>query len=279
MAKENVKKDEERLEQIESTLGKTEMFIEEHRKPILIAVAAIIVVVLAIFGIKKFVMEPREDAAAKAMFRAEQLFRADDFATALNGDGNFYGFIEVITFQQQLFFVFFDYTSVFDFDGFARAGFLAGAAAHAIIFLDSRDTVNDLDGFNGAFAFAGTATNAFLFVNFSRHGLPHYFFSFAARLRTVPRHRQAILQFNKSFQIVKLFSELCSNTAKKLACTRVDADDFALFHVFRNLNFQSSLRLGGLATIRRTLSFDGRIALNQFLFNNIRQTDADDAVF
>ena len=96
MAKENVKKDEERLEQIESTLGKTEMFIEEHRKPIIIVVAAIIIVVLAIFGIKKFVMEPREAAAEKAMFHAEELFRNDDFATALNGDGNFDGFIQVI---------------------------------------------------------------------------------------------------------------------------------------------------------------------------------------
>ena len=96
MAKENVKKDEERLEQIESTLGKTEMFIEEHRKPIIIVVAAIIVVVLAIFGIKKFVIEPREEAAEKAIYHAEQLFRSDDFATALNGDGNYDGFLEVI---------------------------------------------------------------------------------------------------------------------------------------------------------------------------------------
>ena len=72
--------------------------------------------------------------------------------------------------------MFFALCSVFDFDGFARAGFLAGAAAHAIIFLDSGDTVNDFDGFNGAFTFAGTATNAFLFVNFSRHGLLQYVF-------------------------------------------------------------------------------------------------------
>lgn len=96
MAKENVKKDEERLEQIESTLGKTEMFIEEHKKAITIAVIAVVVVVLAIFGIKKFVMEPREVAAAKAMFHAEQSFGNDDYATALNGDGNFDGFIQVI---------------------------------------------------------------------------------------------------------------------------------------------------------------------------------------
>jgi len=97
MAKENVQKDGERLEQIESTLGKTEMFIEENKKSITIAVVAIVVVILAIFGIKKFVMEPREDAAANAMFRAEQLFRNDDYATALNGDGNVDGFLAVIS--------------------------------------------------------------------------------------------------------------------------------------------------------------------------------------
>lgn len=96
MAKENVKKDEERLEQIESTLGKTEMFIEENKKAITIAVVAVVVIVLAIFGIKKFVMEPREEAAAKAMFHAERSFENDDYATALNGDGNFDGFIQII---------------------------------------------------------------------------------------------------------------------------------------------------------------------------------------
>ena len=96
MAKENVQKDEERLEQIETTLGKTEMFIEEHQKPILIVLAAIIVVVLAIFGLRKFVYEPREAEAQTAIFRAEQLFESDDYATALNGDGNNAGFIDII---------------------------------------------------------------------------------------------------------------------------------------------------------------------------------------
>ena len=96
MAKENVQKDEERLEQIESTLGKTEMFIEKNQKTILIVLAAIVVVVLAIFGVKKFVIEPREEAAQTAIFRAEQLFENDDYATALNGDGNNAGFMDII---------------------------------------------------------------------------------------------------------------------------------------------------------------------------------------
>ena len=96
MAKENVQKDGERLEQIETTLGKTEMFIEDHRKSIIVIVAALILVVLAIFGVKKFVMEPREVEAEKAIFHAEQLFEKDDYATALNGDGNIDGFLSVI---------------------------------------------------------------------------------------------------------------------------------------------------------------------------------------
>lgn len=96
MAKENVKKDEERLESIESTLGKTEMFIENNKKTITIIVVALVVVVLAIFGIKKYYIEPRNAEAQSQMFRAEQFFNNDDYATALNGDGNNMGFLDVI---------------------------------------------------------------------------------------------------------------------------------------------------------------------------------------
>ena len=96
MAKHNEQKNEERLESIESTLGKTELFIEEHQKPIIIAVVAVVVVVLAIFGYRKFVMEPREAEAQESLFHAEKLFEKDDYATALNGDGNFAGFLDII---------------------------------------------------------------------------------------------------------------------------------------------------------------------------------------
>ena len=53
MAKENVKKNEERLESIESTLGKTEMFVENNKKTITTVVVVLVILVLAIFGIKK----------------------------------------------------------------------------------------------------------------------------------------------------------------------------------------------------------------------------------
>ena len=96
MAKQNVQKDEERLESIESTLGQTELFIENNKKTITTVVLVIVVVALAIFGVKKYYFEPREAEAQTAIFRAEQLFENDDYATALNGDGNNLGFIDVI---------------------------------------------------------------------------------------------------------------------------------------------------------------------------------------
>jgi len=98
MAKENLQKEEERLESIESTLDSAELFIEKNQKTITIVVVALVVVVLAIFGYKKWYQEPREEKAQAAIFRAESLFEKDDFATALNGNGNdVVGFLEVIS--------------------------------------------------------------------------------------------------------------------------------------------------------------------------------------
>jgi TolA-binding protein len=96
MAKENVMKDEERLESIESTLGKTELFIENNKKTITAVVIALVIVILAVFGVKRYYIDPRNDEAMAQMFRAEQFFNADDYATALNGDGNNEGFLDII---------------------------------------------------------------------------------------------------------------------------------------------------------------------------------------
>lgn len=97
MAKENLQKEEERLESIESTLGSAELFIEKNQKAITGVIVAIVIVILAIFGYKKWYQEPREAKAQAAVFRAEALFENDDFATALNGNGNdVIGFLEVI---------------------------------------------------------------------------------------------------------------------------------------------------------------------------------------
>lgn len=97
MAKQNVKNEgDERFESIETTLTKAEQFVIDNQKPIYIVLAVLIVAVLAFFGVKKYYLEPREKDAQAAIYHAEQYFENDNFATALNGDGNYLGFVDVI---------------------------------------------------------------------------------------------------------------------------------------------------------------------------------------
>lgn len=69
-----------------SFISKSEQFIENNQKIIIGVVIAIVVIVLAIFGIKKFVSEPRQAKANEAIFAAEQYFANGDFNAALYGD-------------------------------------------------------------------------------------------------------------------------------------------------------------------------------------------------
>lgn len=97
MAKQIVKNEgDERLESIETTLSKTELFIANNQKTIIIVLAVLAIAILAFFGVKKYYFEPREKEAQAAIYHAEQYFENDNFATALNGDGNYLGFVDVI---------------------------------------------------------------------------------------------------------------------------------------------------------------------------------------
>jgi len=87
---------EDRIQVVEEALGKTEQFIEKHQKIITIVVAVIIVIVLGYFGFKKFYIEPLETEAQSQMFMAEKYFERDSLNLALNGDGNYLGFLDII---------------------------------------------------------------------------------------------------------------------------------------------------------------------------------------
>ena len=69
-----------------SFISKSEQFIEKNQKAIIACIIAILVIVLAIFGIKKFISEPRQQKANEAIFAAEQFFAQGDFKAALYGD-------------------------------------------------------------------------------------------------------------------------------------------------------------------------------------------------
>lgn len=90
----NKKQDE--LENIEQALSSSEAFIEKNQKQILIAVAVIVLVVLAVIGVKNFYLEPLETEAQTEISKAQQLFATDSFEEALNGNGNeIMGFKEI----------------------------------------------------------------------------------------------------------------------------------------------------------------------------------------
>lgn len=89
-------KKEDNLEVVEHALSRTEHFIEENQKMITIVVLALIVVVGIWLGFKRLIVAPREKDAQDQMFVAEQYFEKDSFNLALNGDGNFLGFLDIL---------------------------------------------------------------------------------------------------------------------------------------------------------------------------------------
>ena len=90
-----VKKTSENLEITES-INKAEGYVTENKKSISIIGGAILVVILGYFGYTNLIVKPQEENAQKEMFMAERYFQQDSVDLAINGDGQFPGFIEII---------------------------------------------------------------------------------------------------------------------------------------------------------------------------------------
>jgi TolA-binding protein len=84
------------FQSVENALSRTEQYIEENQKSLTIIILAIVVVVGGYLGYKKFYLEPTNREAQTDMYIAEQYFEQDSFKLALNGDGQNYGFLEII---------------------------------------------------------------------------------------------------------------------------------------------------------------------------------------
>ncbi|MBP5528111.1 MAG: tetratricopeptide repeat protein [Bacteroidales bacterium] len=86
---------EEKNTEMGNVITRSEEFIQKNQKTLIIIVAAILVVVLAVFGLRKWYFQPREVRAAEEMFAAEQWFAQGEFDKALNGDDTYRGFLGV----------------------------------------------------------------------------------------------------------------------------------------------------------------------------------------
>jgi len=83
-------------ESVGEALNQTEHFIEKYKKPLLYTIIAIIVITSIGFAYEHLYRKPLINEAMAQTFVAEQYFRADSFAQALNGDGNALGFKQII---------------------------------------------------------------------------------------------------------------------------------------------------------------------------------------
>jgi tetratricopeptide (TPR) repeat protein len=95
MAKSTKEGNPQGLKNVEETLTKTEQFLEQNYKPLLI-VLGVLVGLVGIFWLGKIYLNKRNDEAQSQMYQAERYLEMDSLKLALNGDGNYLGFLNII---------------------------------------------------------------------------------------------------------------------------------------------------------------------------------------
>ncbi len=96
MAKKKQEVKDTGFETVENVLSKTEQYIEENQKSLTIIVSVIVVIIAVYLGYKRFYLAPTEKEAQAEMYVAEKYFEVDSFKLALNGDGSYLGFLDII---------------------------------------------------------------------------------------------------------------------------------------------------------------------------------------
>ncbi len=95
MAKQDVTQRDERLENVEEALSKTELWIENNQKILWAILIALLLVAVGIFGITKY-KKNRNEAASKMIYKAQEYFGNEQYDLALNGDGNNVGLLDIV---------------------------------------------------------------------------------------------------------------------------------------------------------------------------------------
>lgn len=85
------------VENSELTVVKAKDFWTRNSKVILGAGVVLLVIVGGFWGYMHFVAGPKEEKAADALFKAEDYYRMDSTQQALNGDGQYPGFLKIMS--------------------------------------------------------------------------------------------------------------------------------------------------------------------------------------
>ncbi len=98
MANKTKKKlDDKNIVAVEEALSRSEQFIERNQHTIVWAVAIIVAIIAGYIGYSRFIVAPREKEARAEMFMAEKYFEKDEFDMALDGDGTYPGFLDIMS--------------------------------------------------------------------------------------------------------------------------------------------------------------------------------------
>jgi tetratricopeptide (TPR) repeat protein len=94
MAKNKKDDNPQTIASFEETLTRTEHFLEENYKSLLI-VLGVIVVLVGLVWLSRLYLGKRNDEAKSQMYQAERYLEMDSLKLALNGDGNYLGFLDI----------------------------------------------------------------------------------------------------------------------------------------------------------------------------------------
>ncbi|HIB89655.1 TPA: tetratricopeptide repeat protein [Candidatus Poribacteria bacterium] len=90
------KKQDDTILDVTEVYSKTETYIEENQKSLTLIIGAIVLIIGGYFGYKKLYVDPLEVEAQSQMFVAERYFEQDSLNLAINGDGNYLGFLDIL---------------------------------------------------------------------------------------------------------------------------------------------------------------------------------------
>jgi TolA-binding protein len=76
--------------------GRAGNFWERNGKKVLIAAGVVLAALIAFVAYRQLVLEPKQEKAADAMFRAQEYYNQDSVRLALNGDNINPGFLKII---------------------------------------------------------------------------------------------------------------------------------------------------------------------------------------
>lgn len=94
MAKKNKVTSPQALQNVEETLTRTEQYLEENYRTLLTWLA-VLVGIVGVIWVGRIFLNKRSQEASSQMFQAERYFEQDSMLLALNGDGNYLGFVEI----------------------------------------------------------------------------------------------------------------------------------------------------------------------------------------